>query len=88
MAAIFTIFFINSQFYFQRYKLFLKFALGNINIYSYETYFYSSFGTLPIATTSAQWLDALKKVATEVIDQATDGRLTELTIVGSTKTST
>ena len=41
-----------------------------------------------ITTVSVLWLDALKKVATEVIDQATDGRLTELAIVGSTKTST
>lgn len=35
-----------------------------------------------ISTAEAQWLDALKKVATEVIDSATDGKLTQIAIVG------
>ena len=37
-----------------------------------------------ISTASAQgWLDALKKVATEAVDKATDGALTQIAIVGS-----
>lgn len=37
-----------------------------------------------ISTTNAQgWLDALKKVATEAVDKATDGALTKIAIVGS-----
>ena len=36
-----------------------------------------------LSTVSAQgWLDALKKVATEAVDKATDGALTQLAIVG------
>ena len=30
-----------------------------------------------LTTVQAQWLDALKKVATEAIDKATDGKLTQ-----------
>ena len=36
-----------------------------------------------LTTAQAQWLDALKKVATEAIDQATDGKLTQLAVIGS-----
>lgn len=37
-----------------------------------------------ISTVNAQgWLDALKKVATEAVDKATDGALTKIAIVGS-----
>ena len=37
-----------------------------------------------ISTTNAQgWLDALKKVATEAVDKATDGALTKIAIVGN-----
>ena len=37
-----------------------------------------------ISTVNAQgWLDALKKVATEVVDKATDGALTKIAIVGT-----
>lgn len=46
-------------------------------------FFISIIALCAISTVSAQWLDALKQVATEVIDQATDGKLTELAIVGS-----
>lgn len=37
-----------------------------------------------ISTVNAQgWLDALKKVATEAVDKATDGALTKIAIVGN-----
>lgn len=45
--------------------------------------FISIIALCAISTASAQWLDALKQVASEVIDQATDGKLTELAMVGS-----
>ena len=45
--------------------------------------FVSIIALCAISTASAQWLDALKQVATQVIDQATDGRLTEIALVGS-----
>lgn len=35
-----------------------------------------------LSTAEAQWLDALKKVATEAIDKVTDGKLTQMAIVG------
>lgn len=41
-----------------------------------------------ISTASAQWLDALKQVATQVVDQATDGKLTKLALTGSWTYST
>lgn len=37
-----------------------------------------------LSTVSAQgWLDKLKKVATEAVDKATDGTLTQLAVIGS-----
>ena len=37
-----------------------------------------------LSTVSAQgWLDKLKKVATETVDKATDGALTQLAVIGS-----
>ncbi|MBQ9138532.1 MAG: DUF4923 family protein [Alistipes sp.] len=43
--------------------------------------FFAALFTL--TTVNAQWLDALKKVATEVVDQATDGQLTQLAVIGN-----
>lgn len=46
--------------------------------------FITLIALLTISTTNAQgWLDALKKVATEAVDKATDGALTQIAIVGS-----
>ncbi len=45
--------------------------------------FITLLALLTLSTANAQWLDALKKVATEAIDQATDGKLTQMAIVGS-----
>lgn len=36
-----------------------------------------------LTTAEAQWLDALKKVATEAIDKATDGKLTQMAVIGT-----
>ena len=42
-----------------------------------------------LSTVSAQgWLDKLKKVATEAVDKATDGTLTQLAVIGSWEYST
>lgn len=47
-------------------------------------FFITLLALFTISTADAQgWLDALKKVATEAVDKATDGALTQIALVGN-----